>query len=215
MNRHKPKTKNEVRVIPRAMKPLANGEAAPAGTAVLAVNVRQREQSLQVTGSPATVGALAVGDRLLLLADDHRVTCAGSTVKVDNAAVATVNGTVVGAHAIGDIIVIVTDQSLTYLRQNGGTWTVLDPAAAIPGIELTAQTATVTAGIPAYTFIEPYRQWQAPLSEGDTTALAALLRSSWNALSADIAAVGRHRAPLHGGVLNNDSRMNSFYGLIQ
>ena len=196
MNRHKPKTKNEVRVIPRAMKPLANGEAAPAGTAVLAVNVRQREQSLQVTGSPATVGALAVGDRLLLLADDHRVTCAGSTVKVDNAAVATVNGTVVGAHAIGDIIVIVTDQSLTYLRQNGGTWTVLDPAAAIPGIELTAQTATVTAGIPAYTFIEPYRQWQAPLSEGDTTALAALLRSSWNALSADIAAVGRHRAPL-------------------
>ena len=196
MNRHKPKTKNEVRVIPRAMNPLANGEAAPAGTAVLAVNVRQCEQSLQVTGRPATAGALAVGDRLLLLAGEHRVTCAGATVKVDNAAVATVNGTVVGAHAIGDIIVIVTDQGLTYLRQNGGTWTVLDPAAAIPGIELTAQTATVTADIPAYTFAEPYRQWQAPLSDGDTTALSALLRSAWNALSADIAAVGRHSAPL-------------------
>ncbi len=55
----------EVRVVPRAMVPLANDAAAHCGEADLALNVRQSEQSLQVTGNPATVGAIAAGIRNL------------------------------------------------------------------------------------------------------------------------------------------------------
>ena len=199
MNKHKTMNKpmnKPIRVIPRAMSPLANGEAAPTGAAVLAVNVREREQSLQVAGRPATVGAITAGDRLLLMTDGHRVTCAGSSIKVDNAIVATVGGTVVGAHAIGDIIVVVTSEGLTYLRPHDGNWTVLDPMAALPALTLTARTATATAVIAPYTFAAPYSQWRAPLSDDDTSALAALLRNAWTALSTDLVADGRHIAPL-------------------
>lgn len=194
MNKHQ--SMKQIRVTPRAMKPLANGEAAQEGEAVLARNVRECEQSLQVTGQPATVGALSVGDRLLLIADGHRVTCAGTTIKVDNAAVAVVSGSVVGAHAIGELIVVVTDTGLTYLAHRGGAWTVLDPSSAIPSLTLTEQVATSSAVIPATTFAEPYSLWQAPLADADITVLSALLRSAWNALSTDIAAEGRYAAPL-------------------
>ena len=111
--------------------PLVNGEAARRGAASLARNVREREQSLQVTGDPTVVGAIGFGERLLLLTGGHRVTSVGQTVKVDNVAVTTVPGEIVGAHVIGDLIVIVTDAGMTYLRQHDGVWRVLDPAAAL------------------------------------------------------------------------------------
>ena len=57
----------ETQVVPRAMVPHANGEAARLGEAVLAQNVREQEQSLEVTGQPVTVGSIAVGSRLLLM----------------------------------------------------------------------------------------------------------------------------------------------------
>ena len=101
------KNMREVRVTARAMAPLTNGEAAQCGEALLAQNLRERESSLMVTGEPAVTGAIAVGDRLLLLDDGCCVTCRGTTVKIDGAAVATVAGNIVGAHAVGDLVVVV------------------------------------------------------------------------------------------------------------
>lgn len=133
MKNHKNKKNMKAyRVIARGMKPLANGEAAQSGEALLSQNLREREQSLQVTGEPAVAGAVAVGDRLLLLTDGHTVTCRGRTVKVDGAAVVTVTGAIVGAHAVGDLIVVVTDDGMTYLTSRDNAWTVLDPDAAVP-----------------------------------------------------------------------------------
>ena len=186
----------EHRVVARGMLPLANGEAAPIGTAMLAQNVRERDSSLQVTGEPRAAGAIAVGDRLLLLSGDHRVTCRGTTVKIDGAAVATVSGDVIGAHSIGELIVVVAEGGLTYLANNAGTWTVLDPADAVPQLSIGSAVATSTATIDAYGFVSPYSQWRAPLADEDRDALTARLRSAWSALSNDIHAEGRYLAPV-------------------
>lgn len=186
----------ENRVIARGMVPLANGEAAQCGEAQLAQNVRERESSLQVVGQPAVVGTIAVGERLLLIAGDCRVTSRGKTVKVDGETVVTVGGNIVGAHAMGDVIVIVTDVGLTYLRSYEGTWRELNLADAIPQLSIGADVSTVSASLDAYTFQEPYRQWQAPLADVDRAALTARLRAAWSALTSDVHAEGRYLAPL-------------------
>ena len=147
----------ETRVIPRAMVPLANGEAARCGEAQTALNVREQQQALQVTGQPATMGAMPVGEQLLLLTGSHRVTCSGLTVKVDNVAVATAADEIVGAHAIGPLVVVVTRSGFIYLTQTEGSgWLRLDPDDAVPQLAFSAQTATMSADMAAYTFAEPY-----------------------------------------------------------
>ena len=194
MKKHK--TKSEVKIVPGAMTPLANGEAAPRGAAVAACNVRQREQALQVTGQPVAVGTIAPGDRLLLVTGDCRVTCSGRDVKIDGDTVATMTTGIVSAHAIGSLIVIVTEGGLACLAQHGGTWTVLDVADAVPQLAFGTNVTTAHADIAAYAFAEPYSLWQAPLADADSTALAAALRAAWNALSADAVAEGLHASPM-------------------
>ena len=196
-NMKKNKNMRELRVVARGMVPLANGEAASCGEAALAQNVRERELSLQVTGEPVATGTIAVGDRLLLMADGHTVTCSGQTVKIDGAPVATVTGAVIGAHAIGGLIVVVAEGGLTYLAPgDGGGWSVLNVADAMPQLTIGERRATSSATIDAYTFASPYVQWRAPLADADRNALTSQLRAAWSALSADIAAEGRYMAPV-------------------
>ena len=190
------KQMREIRVIARAMASLANGEAAQCGEAMLAQNLRERESSLQVVGEPAVVGAIAVDDRLLLLLGGHTVTCRGTVVKIDGAPVATVTGNIVGAHAVGDLVVVVTDVSLTYLAHRDGAWIVLDPSDAVPQLDFVTSVSTSSTAMDAYPFAAPYSQWQAPLADADRTALTARLRTAWTALTSDIHAEGRHLAPL-------------------
>lgn len=184
------------RVEARGVVPLANGEAARCGVAAVAQNVREQEQSLEVTGQPVTVGSIAVGSRLLLIADGHYVTCNENTLIVDNEVVTIINGTVLGAHAIGSLIVVVSSTGFTYLSPSSGGWIVLDPADAVPQLSFSASTATMHAEIAAYRFAEPYSQWVAPLSDADSAAFAGMLRTAWNALHADAAALGRHTSPM-------------------
>ena len=195
MKKHKSSLK-EIQIVPRAMTPMANGEAAPQGNAVLAVNVREREQSLEVAGQPVAVGTMVAGDRLLLVARECRVTCRDTAVKIDDVTVATVSGHIVGAHELGGLIVIVSQDGLTFLTRRDDTWTVLDADDAVPRLTFGANVTTTHADIDAYSFVEPYSQWRAPLADADTSALAAALRTAWNALNADAAAEGMHIAPM-------------------
>ncbi|MBQ9555663.1 MAG: hypothetical protein IJV05_05505 [Muribaculaceae bacterium] len=189
-------TMREIRVVARGMVPLANGEAAPSGTAALALNLREREQSLQVVGDPVPAGSIAPGERLLLMVDGHRVTCMSRTVKVDGRAITTVASDIVGAQAIGGLVVIACEDGFTYLSVVDGAWTVMDPADAIPQLTLTASLSTSRATIDAYPFVSPYAQWRAPLADADCTALSAMLRSAWNSLHADAVAEGLYSAPV-------------------
>ena len=184
------------RVEPRAMVPLTNGEAATSGMARLARNVRECEQSLQVTGMPAAVGTIAVGDWLLTLSEGHTVTVGGQVVKIDGVEVLTASSAVVAAHAIGGMIVIVAQDGLTYLAPQGDGWAVMNPADAVPQLSFTASTSTSRADIAAYAFAQPYSQWHAPLADVDTSALAGMLRTAWNTLNTDARASGRHTAPM-------------------
>ena len=98
------------------MQPLVNGEAAKCGQElVLAQNVRERDHTLQVTGQPVTRGSIAPGARLLAMVDGHSVTCSGSVVSVDGQLCHHCRGSVVGAHAIGPMMVIVASGGVTYL----------------------------------------------------------------------------------------------------
>ena len=186
----------ETPAIARGMVPLVNGEAARCGEAVQALNVREHEQSLQVTGVPAIAGEIAPGERLLLLAGGYRVTCDGQTVKINGTAVAVMPGAVSGAHAIGDVIVVVAGGAMRYLVQHGGQWVALDPADAVPQLSIGVNAATERADIDALEFSEPYSRWEAPLASADTSELAARLRSAWDALSADAAAEGYYTSPV-------------------
>ena len=195
MKKHS-KPMRETRVVARVMVPLANGEAASCGTAVMAVNVREREQSLQVTGVPVTVGHIATGDRLLTMADGHVVTCNGRTVMIDGVQVAQCGSDIVGAYRIGEMMVIVARDEVIYLMQGEQGWNVMDPADAVPQLSITADLTSSSAEIPAYSFAALYQQWRAPLAAEDETALAGLLRHAWDALHNDAAAAGLRNSPV-------------------
>ena len=183
-------------VQPQGMQPLVNGEAAKCGQAVLAQNVRERDHALQVTGQPVTRGSIAPGARLLAMVDGHSVTCSGSVVSVDGQRVTTVEGSVVGAHAIGPMMVIVASGGVTYLSPTADGWEVMNPSDAVPELAFTANMSTLSTTIASYEFANPYRQWRAPLSDVDTASLAGLLRTAWYGLAADIRALGRHASPM-------------------
>lgn len=183
-------------VVPRGSVPRVNREATVTGEAAVAINVREQEDSLQVTGNPMAVRRIGAGERLLLITGGHDVTCRGHEVKIDGRVVATVEGTILNAHSIGSVIVVVTSNGFTYLFPSGSGWVVLDPADAIPQLSFTATCVTSSADIEAYTFAEPYSQWRAPLAAADTIALARMLNTAWSALRADALAEGRHTAPM-------------------
>lgn len=190
------KRMRETRVVARAMMPLSNGEAAPGGTAVEAVNVREREDSLQVTGVPLTVGHVAAGERLLTMADGHVVTSDGRTVVIDGVPVAQSGSDIVAACHIGGMMVVVARDEVIYLVEGDNGWLVMDPADAVPQLTFTADVTTSSADIPAYGFAAPYQQWRAPLADEDETALAGLLRHAWNALHSEAEAAGLLSGPV-------------------
>lgn len=132
----------ETLIIPRASVPHVNGEAARRGEAQSALNVREQESSLQVAGKPTALGAISPGERLLLLIDGHRVTVGDSTVKIDGNPVVTVEGNVLAAHAVGELVVIVSDSGMTYLSAINSSWSVLNRDDAVPSLEFTSEMAT-------------------------------------------------------------------------
>lgn len=195
MKKHR-KPMRETRIVARAMAPLANGEAAPSGTAIEAVNLREREQSLQVTGVPLNIGQIAAGDRLLTMSAGHIVTCNGRTVMIDGVPVAQSGSDIVGAYRIGGMMVVVARDEMIYLLEGDIGWMVMDPADAVPQLSFTAELTTSSAVISAYSFVEPYHQWRAPLASDDVAALSNLLRHAWSELHTDAAAAGLLSAPV-------------------
>ncbi len=186
----------ETLIIPRASVPHVNGEAARRGEAQSALNVREQESSLQVAGKPTALGAISPGERLLLLIDGHRVTVGDSTVKIDGNPVVTVEGNVLAAHAVGELVVIVSDSGMTYLSAINSSWSVLNRDDAVPSLEFTSEMATSSIDIAAYSFATPYSRWEAPLASSDVFALERMLRAAWDSLNADITAEGRHASPM-------------------
>lgn len=186
----------EIRIVPRCAVALANGEAARPGQAVDALNVREQEDALQVTGQPVKVGQMDAGHRLLTIASGRMVTCQGSTVYLDGGHAVSIDGDIVGAHVVGPFVVIVASSSLTYLLLGDGGWQLMDPADAVPTLTFTANVSTIADDIPAVQFAAPYTQWRAPLADADRNTFSNLLRTAWTAVNADARADGYRTAPV-------------------
>jgi len=189
-------TLRQENIVPRGVVQLTNGEAAQAGEAASATNVRECEQALQVVGTPTAIGAVSSGHRLLLVFNDKLLTASGLEIFIDGEAVTTASSDIVGAVAIGSLVVVACSAGFIYLAERDGAWVTLDIADAMPQLTITTDTATSSANIAAHIFAEPYTQWAAPLADDDTAALAKALRTAWRQLTADIAAEGRHSAPM-------------------
>ena len=62
--------KNDMKIVLRGIQSRHNGESAVPGTASTVINLREREEALEVVGVPRQVGTLSPGDRVLLVDDN-------------------------------------------------------------------------------------------------------------------------------------------------
>lgn len=188
---------NTLTIIPAAATPVNNLEDAPRGHAAVALNLRERDNCLTAVGRPAITGSLAAGHRLLLIHDGHLITARERDIAIDGDVITTSPAAIKQAHAFAAFVVITTAGACIVLHRNGDTYHELNIDDAIVPVTLGASAmATFTASIPALTFHNPYRSWQAPLSADDQAlVLNAVKQARANADNAARAA-GRYTGPL-------------------
>ncbi len=182
----------KLRIVPRGVLQVSNGESAVAGEAAALVNMREREEALEVVGDPQVLSQLLPGDKVLTIDDNRTLILRGNSVMWDDAVVLEPSGQVVAAHKIGALLVVVTRDGNVVLRRTATGYEALDPSAAIPQIHITAaEQTTMTSTIGAYEFDTPYSTWQAPLRSADLDALTKLMRNAVTTLQSQATSQGR------------------------
>ena len=109
--------KNDMKIVLRGIQPRHNGESAVPGTASTVINLREREEALEVVGVPRQVGTLSPGDRVLLVDDDNTLVLRDNKVMVGDTVVLDAGCPVTGAHKVGALIVVVTQEGKQLLRR--------------------------------------------------------------------------------------------------
>ena len=156
------------------------------------VNMREREEALEVVGDPQPLSQLLPGDKVLLVDDDRTLVLRGNTVMWEGAEVLEPSGQVVAAHKVGALLVVVTSDGNIVLHRTATGYEVLDPSTAIPQIHITAaEQATMTSVIAAYEFDSPYNTWQAPLHSADIDALTKIIRNAVATMQSQATSQGR------------------------
>lgn len=182
---------------PRCARHYNNGEAATAGEASVAVNVREQEQSLVVTGVPVQCGTIAASHRLLLVDEGHYYTCNDGNIYCDGALVTHTSHDVIAMHRVGSTLVVVTSRELIHLNYADGHCTVISKDDAIPSINLVAADEfTSQYPLDAYSFASPYSTWPAQLTAADIASLTTHYRNAWKALTTTITSQGAYYTPL-------------------
>ena len=185
-------TAKELRIAHRGVAQLHNGESAQQGVASTLLNMRERENSLEVVGMPHQVDTLEPGDKVLLVDDDRTLVLRGSTVIWNATEVLDANATVTAAHRVGPMLVVVTSEGNVILKRTATGYVLIDPANALPQVHLAAvEQMTQSTTIPSFTFAAPYSAWQAPLDNDDIDALSKLVRNSMTTMQRNAASQGR------------------------
>lgn len=185
-------TTKKLRIVPRGVSEVHNGESAVAGEAAALVNMRECEEALEVVGDPRSQEQLEAGDKVLLVDDDRTLLLRDNSVMWNELTVLETDGQVIAAHKVGPLVVVVTDEGNIMLRRTATGYEILDPSTAIPQIHITAaDQAMMTSAIPDYEFDTPYSAWQAPLSSADFNALNRLMSIAFTTLQSQAAAQGR------------------------
>ena len=183
----------EIRISHSGEPLLHNMESAPAGAASQVVNLREREDALEVVGEPAVVAQGVAGDRVLLVDDDRVLLLRAGKVMWGDVVVLDCDDSVMAAHAVGALVVITTGGENRLLLRTATGYEPLRLADAIPQIHLAAvESQDVTWQLPAMTFDAPYNTWQAPLNATDLQRLAALVRSSMASIATEASRQGRY-----------------------
>lgn len=155
-------------------------ECAAAGEAAAAMNVRECDEALRVVGVPPIVDNIAAGRLLLLVDGDRHLTLDGQRVMLGDQALVTLDGELVGAHRVGNLVAIATTTGLQWLRRTDDSYVVVTLAGACPRIALAAlEHDTVSASMEALSFDTPYSQWPATLATVDVSHLTTRLRHAW------------------------------------
>ena len=185
-------TAKELRIAHRGVAQLHNGESAQQGVASTLLNMRERENSLEVVGMPHQVDTLEPGDKVLLVDDDRTLVLRGSTVIWNGTEVLDASATVTAAHRVGPMLVVVTSEGNVILKRTATGYVLIDPANALPQVHLAAvEQMTQSTTIPSFTFAAPYSAWQAPLDNDDIDALSKLVRNSMTTMQRNAASQGR------------------------
>ena len=185
------KTRNMKQIVPRGATQPCVSESAAAGEAAVALNVRECDNALRVVGQPPIIDNIATDRQLLLVDDERLLTLMGNRVMLDEQVVTTLDSDLVGAHRVGDLIVLATTSGLQWLRRTGEGYVVVSLSGACPGITLSAlESDTDSAAMEALTFDAPYTQWPATLSTTDVWQLTLRLRQAWSQLQQGMDAVG-------------------------
>ena len=183
--------------MPRGSRQAVTGETLPAGTALVAQNVRQADEALQVVGNPAIVGNIRAGHRLIAIDGGHFITLYDGKLWADGNAVTLIDGDFVNAHVVGRLLVVATTAGITHLLRGDNGYTVLNPADATVGLTIAASNMpALSTTIAPQTFAQPYSRWQNPLNASDVASLTATLRSVWNALAADARSRDLYTGPI-------------------
>lgn len=190
-------TTKKLRIVHRGVTQLHNGESAVLGEAATLVNMREREDALEVVGGPQQVGQLEPGDKVLLVDDDRTLVLRNNILMWDDVVILEPSGQVIAAHKVGMLLVVVTSVGNVVLRRTVSGYEPLDPSTAIPQIHITAaEQAAMTSTIGAYEFENSYNTWQAPLHSADLDALTRLMRNAVTTLQNQAASQGRYTGVL-------------------
>ena len=179
------------KIIPSGASQPCQEECALEGEAQVAVNVRECDDSLRVVGNPVAVGQIPAGHRLLLVDGDRRITLSGNNVYYGGNLITTLADDLVGAHRVGQIVVITTLGGIVWLRRTDSGYQQVNLEDARPAITLTAkEISTLSAGMDAITFSQHYTDWPAILASSDVAALTTQLHRAWNETQQTVDAAG-------------------------
>lgn len=179
-------------IIHTGISELHNGESAVAGSASELINMREREQALEVVGVPRKMVQLQDGDRVLLVDDDRTLLLRDGNVVLGDDVVLEPGCSVYSAHRVGELLVVVTEQGNELLLRTSTGYTRLNLADAILQVHLAAvESTTHTIDVGDHEFATPYTAWQAPLSGADVDSLSRIVRNAVTSMAGAAARQGR------------------------
>ena len=184
-------------IIPQGAITLHNGEAAQPGEASDLLNLRQREDALEVVGPPLKIAHIPAGDRLIAVDHDRYITLHDHDIMWGATLLATTAGEVTSTHTAGQFLVIATTQGYLYLHRTPQGYDLLHPSQAIPQLHLTeVDESTLLANIDAHQFTQPLAQWQYPLPSGETAGIHEIVQRAWKSLQHQAHEEGRFTSPI-------------------
>lgn len=201
----------KMKLVPKGAVMRMNTECGAHGECVSVTNMRECGDALMGVGAWREVGGLLSGERLLAVdrraEGDYFVVARGGEVNIlgkrvngvfeeNRKPVLSVDGEVMWAESIGEMLVVGTSVGLRYLRCYDGDYTLLDVADAMPGLVFgTVNVADVSEQVLAVNLEGAYDDW-VRLTAKDRASLQDAVSDARNALMDGVKRKGGYVQPV-------------------